>query len=71
MTKVDGGSSILGVLAAIGLCAAAGGILALPALRLRGLYMALATLAFAALMDSLFFTEPVDHPERVDGGGTS
>ena len=36
MTKVDGGDSILGVLAAIGLCAAAGGILALPALRLRG-----------------------------------
>jgi branched-chain amino acid transport system permease protein len=58
MTKVDGGSSILGVLAAIGLCAAAGGVLALPALRLRGLYMALASLAFAALMDSLFFTNP-------------
>jgi branched-chain amino acid transport system permease protein len=45
-------------LAAIGLCAAAGGVLALPALRLRGLYMALATLAFAALMDNLFFTNP-------------
>lgn len=58
MTKVDGGSSMLGVLAAIGLCAVAGGILALPALRLRGLYMALATLAFAALMDSIFFTNP-------------
>jgi len=58
MMKVDGGSSVLGVLAAIGLCAAAGGMLALPALRLRGLYMALATLAFAALMDSLFFTNP-------------
>jgi branched-chain amino acid transport system permease protein len=58
MTKVDGGSSVLGVLAAVGVCAAAGGILALPALRLRGLYMALATLAFAALMDNLFFTNP-------------
>lgn len=58
MTKVDGGSSVLGVLAAIGLCAAAGGLLALPALRLRGLYMALATLAFAALMDSIFWTNP-------------
>jgi branched-chain amino acid transport system permease protein len=58
MSKVDGGSSLLGVVAAIGLCAAAGGVLALPALRLRGLYMALATLAFAALMDSLFFTNP-------------
>ncbi len=58
MTKVDGGSSTLGVLAAIGLCAAAGGILALPALRLRNLYMALATLAFAVLMDEIFFTNP-------------
>ncbi len=58
MTKVDGGSSILGVLAAIGLCAAAGGVLALPALRLRGLYMALVTLAFAALMDTIFFINP-------------
>jgi branched-chain amino acid transport system permease protein len=58
MTKVDGGDSALGVLAAIGLCAAAGGILALPALRLRALYMALATLAFAVLMDQLFFTNP-------------
>jgi branched-chain amino acid transport system permease protein len=58
MSKVDGGNSLLGVLGAVGLCAAAGGILALPALRLRGLYMALATLAFAALMDQLFFTNP-------------
>jgi branched-chain amino acid transport system permease protein len=58
MNKVDGGSSVLGVLAAVGLCAAAGGVLALPALRLRGLYMALASLAFAALMDNLFFTNP-------------
>ncbi|HSZ36402.1 MAG TPA: ABC transporter permease [Acidimicrobiales bacterium] len=58
MTKVGGGDSVLGVLAAIGLCAAAGGILALPAIRLRALYMALATLAFAVLMDQLFFTNP-------------
>ncbi len=58
MTKIAGGDSVLGVLAAIGLCAAAGGILALPALRLRELYMALATLAFAVLMDQLFFTNP-------------
>lgn len=58
MTKVDGGDSVLGVLAAIGFCAAAGGLLALPALRLRGLYMALLTLAFAVLMDETFFTNP-------------
>ena len=58
MAKVGGGDSVLGLLAAIGLCAAAGGILALPALRLRALYMALATLAFAVLMDQLFFINP-------------
>lgn len=58
MSKVDGGDSVLGVVAAMGLCAAAGGILALPAIRLRALYMALATLAFAVLMDELFFTNP-------------
>jgi branched-chain amino acid transport system permease protein len=58
MSKVGGGDSILGVVAAIGLCAAAGGILALPAIRLRALYMALATLAFAVLMDELFFQNP-------------
>jgi branched-chain amino acid transport system permease protein len=58
MTKVGGGDSVLGLLAAVGLCAAAGGILALPAIRLRALYMALATLAFAVLMDQLFFTNP-------------
>jgi branched-chain amino acid transport system permease protein len=58
MSKVGGGDSVLGVVAAVGLCAAAGGMLALPAIRLRALYMALATLAFAVLMDELFFTNP-------------
>jgi branched-chain amino acid transport system permease protein len=56
MHWVDGGSSVLGVLAAVGLCAAVGAVLALPVLRLRGLYLALATLAFAVLMDNVFFT---------------
>jgi branched-chain amino acid transport system permease protein len=56
MHWVDGGGSILGVLAAVGLCAAVGAVLALPTLRLRGLYLALATLAFAVLMDNVFFT---------------
>jgi branched-chain amino acid transport system permease protein len=55
MAKVGGGHSFLGLLAAIGVCAAAGALLSLPALRLRGLYLALATLAFAVLMDNLFF----------------
>ncbi len=50
-----GGDSILGILAAVAVCAGVGAVLALPVLRLRGLYMALATLAFAVLMDNVFF----------------
>jgi branched-chain amino acid transport system permease protein len=55
MHAVDGGASVLGLLAAIGVCAGVGAVLALPVLRLRGLYLALATLAFAVLMDNVFF----------------
>jgi branched-chain amino acid transport system permease protein len=55
MHWVDGGSSVLGLLAAAGLCGAFGAVLALPAVRLRGIYLALATLAFAVLMDNVFF----------------
>lgn len=50
-----GGGSLLGLLAAIGLAGLVGGLVALPALRLRGLYLALATLAFAFAMDNMFF----------------
>ena len=38
------------------LCGVAGGVVALPAFRLRGIYLALATLAFAVVMDDVFFT---------------
>jgi branched-chain amino acid transport system permease protein len=56
MSKVGGtGGSLLGLLAAAGLAGAAGAVVALPALRLRGLYLALATLAFAYSMDAAFF----------------
>ena len=56
MSKVGGaGGSLLGILAAVGLAAAVGTLVALPALRLRGLYLALATLAFAVGMDNAFF----------------
>jgi branched-chain amino acid transport system permease protein len=57
MGNVASGGSWLGVLAAIGLSAAVGALVALPTLRLRGLYLALATFAFAAIMDSAFFNE--------------
>ena len=56
MSKVGGsGGSLLGILAAVGLASAVGALVALPALRLRGLYLALATLAFAYGMDLAFF----------------
>lgn len=47
--------SLLGILAAIGLAAAAGALVALPTLRLRGLYLALATFSFATIMDFVVF----------------
>jgi branched-chain amino acid transport system permease protein len=43
-----------------------GGLVALPALRLRGLYLALLTLAFAILMDNLVFRN-----SEILGGGVS
>lgn len=59
MGKVGGsGGSLLGLLAAVGLSAAVGTLVALPALRLRGLYLALATFAFAYGMDQGFFSSP-------------
>jgi branched-chain amino acid transport system permease protein len=58
MGKVAGGASPLGILAAVGLAAGVGVLVALPAIRLHGLYLALATLAFASAMDYAFFGNP-------------
>jgi branched-chain amino acid transport system permease protein len=55
MGKVAGGDSVVGLFAAVGLAAVVGAIVALPALRLRGLYLALTTFAFAQVMTALFF----------------
>ena len=58
MSKVGGShGSLLGILAAIGLAGGVGAVVALPSLRLRGLYLALATLAFAYGMDIAFFNQ--------------
>ncbi|MDT7570245.1 MAG: hypothetical protein QOE05_419 [Actinomycetota bacterium] len=57
-----GGGSLFGVLLAVLLSAAAGAAVALPTLRLRGLYLALATFAFASAADLVFFN-------RVFGAG--
>jgi branched-chain amino acid transport system permease protein len=50
----------LGVLAAVGVGAATGVVVALPTLRLRGLYLALATLAFAQGAVTIFFFPEID-----------
>ena len=57
MGKVAGGGSLLGVLVAVAVCAALGALIALPATRLRGLYLALATFAFAEGVQSGFFAD--------------
>ena len=55
MGKAGAGGSLRGVLAAVVLSASVGALVALPTLRLRGLYLALATFAFGQLMDIGFF----------------
>ncbi len=55
MTKVATDGSLVGLLAAVAIAVPVGALVALPALRLQGLYLALATLAFAVFMDSVFF----------------
>jgi branched-chain amino acid transport system permease protein len=48
---------VAAVAIAVAAAAGAGALMALPALRLRGLYLALSTLAFAVMMDSIFFPD--------------
>jgi len=58
MVKVGAHGSPLGLVVAVVLASAVGAVVALPALRLRGLYLALSTAAFAVLMDNMFFVSP-------------
>jgi branched-chain amino acid transport system permease protein len=51
-----GGGGPAGLCAAVGLAGVVGAVIALPALRLRGLYLALSTFAFALAMDNMFFS---------------
>src|SRR3954454_1217885 len=55
MGKIAGGDSLLGVVAAVVFAGAVGALSALPALRLRGLYLALTTFAFGTAMTAIFF----------------
>ena len=55
MGKVFGGDSWWGLLLAVVVSGVVGALVALPAIRLRGLYLALATFAFGEVMYSAFF----------------
>ncbi len=57
MGKIAGGGSVLGLLAATGVCAGLGALIALPTIRLRDLYLALATFAFADAVATGFFPD--------------
>src|SRR4051794_442137 len=50
-------SNLLGYVLAMAVCAVVGGLVALPALRLRGLYLALATLAFGVFVSRFVLAE--------------
>ena len=52
-----GDGTPFGLVMAVVVTAAVGALVALPAIRLRGLYLALATAAFAVLMDQLVFNQ--------------
>lgn len=57
MSMWGGGGNPLGLVAAFALAGAVGALVALPALRLRGIYLALATMAFAVFMDRVIFVQ--------------
>ncbi len=65
MSQWGGGGNPLGLVAAFALAGAVGALVALPALRLRGIYLALSTMAFAVLMDRVVFKQ-----ERFFPGGS-
>jgi branched-chain amino acid transport system permease protein len=57
MGKIAGGGSVLGLVLATVICAGVGALIALPTIRLRDLYLALATFAFADAMANGVFTD--------------
>jgi branched-chain amino acid transport system permease protein len=57
MGNLGEGGNPVGLVAAVLITAAVGVVIALPALRLTGLYLALATAAFAVFMDRMVFNQ--------------
>ncbi|MCA1833380.1 MAG: ABC transporter permease [Actinomycetota bacterium] len=56
MARMGADGNLIGIVAALVLAGAVGAIVALPSLRLQGLYLALSTMAFAVLMDKMVFS---------------
>lgn len=57
MSKLPGDGNLLSLLAAITIVAIVGAAVALPAIRLSGIYLALSTAAFAVLVTKLIFNQ--------------
>jgi branched-chain amino acid transport system permease protein len=64
MAKLPWGGSVLSLVVTVAIVAAIGALVALPALRLQGIYLALATGAFAIMVTTLVFSQ-----QRVFTGG--
>jgi len=62
MGHYGGDGTIWGLLLAAAITGVVGAIVALPALRLQGLYLALATAAFAVFMEKMFFNQSIILP---------
>ncbi|UIR34624.1 ABC transporter permease [Rhodococcus sp. DMF-1] len=60
-TGLDQRLTVWGVLLAVVVTALVGGVVALPALRLRGLYLALATMAFGVFVSNMVLRDTTEH----------
>ncbi len=60
-SSVNSYMTVWGLVAAFLVCALAGGLAALPALRLRGLYLALATMAFGVFVSHMLLEDSSQH----------
>ncbi|MCU1353988.1 MAG: branched-chain amino acid ABC-type transport system, permease component [Acidimicrobiales bacterium] len=69
MFKLGSTGNPLALLAVVVICGAVGAVVALPALRLKGLYLALATMAFAIFLEKAVFLR-VDKFKDGDGAIT-
>ncbi|NEA26673.1 ABC transporter permease subunit [Actinomadura bangladeshensis] len=60
-TGLDARMNVQGVVLGIAVAALVGGLVALPALRLRGLYLALATMAFGEFLSNMVLRDTTQH----------